>query len=460
MRTTSFFAAVIAAVLFSFGALSADLKDSGNGADYLIITNQEFTGAIDEFVLWRESKGLEVFKAGVDEIAAEFGDEETALNEAIREFISYAQTYWQKTPDYVLLAGSVDKIPSWRAESIVPEMSYSDSISYDHPYMINIYQNDVIPDIAVGRFPARNAEDLRNMIEKTIRFEDELTPEDYKYDAAYLISKDNFSMFNDEADEIEQIFPSGFSTVKMTNNEGAPFYASKSEMLEMMSGKTRLLVNLHPANPNVWFRFDGIQNEDFDQISGDKPFVRISYASEQYFDNPEGDYYITDKLLAMRDKGCAAFVGPSDLQYFSSLRLYMKTFMEIFAQPGKKNIGDVFLQTKIEQAEAFKRDVINLLGDPALEIDMDNIQDVPYSFEDEAVITFPNPFRDELRIEMPEDYGAVTSVKITDQFGRTIKELQSAGTLQWKPENIASGQYFVIITTTDRRYVKKVIYAK
>ena len=454
-------------LLLSAFLLNAELKDPSNQADYLVITHGDFTEEMRDLEIWRESKGLEVFTADLEQINAEFADTSEKQNEVIRNFISYALTKWQKpAPKYLLLAGSVSHIPAWKVQSQFHDNDdfNEDSVSFDYLYSVNKNEKDHLPDIALGRFPARNREDMRNMIDKTIRFEDKLSKDDYEYEMLFLIAGDDYSMFNKSTDDILEIFKNEPKYKKLTNDPEYEHYADKSEMIDEMSGNSRMLFNMHQGNPYIWFRSSSIKIEDVGDITGNKPFIRFSYASRQSFDDST-DYYITDKLMALKGGGSVSALFYPGITYFQTLDMMIREFLTYSVERENLTIGEAFLHVKNKYYDTpprYLKNMFSLLGDPALELPVATIMSVASEMNDNINLrTYPNPFNESLNIEISADMGKVLSIKIVDQNGKPVKKLNPKNSnIVWQPEDISNGIYYVLVKTEQQNTVGKVIFRR
>lgn len=139
------------------------LRSTENGADYLIITCSDFYSAVQPLKTYRESTGYRVQIVDVQDIYDEFnwGIENP---EAIKTFITYAYNNWvQPGVSYVLLFGDgtydFQNYSSSGDRNFVPP--YLDEIdpwigetSTDNRYA-NISGDDILPDLFIGRLPAR-----------------------------------------------------------------------------------------------------------------------------------------------------------------------------------------------------------------------------------------------------------------------------------------------------------------
>jgi hypothetical protein len=121
------------------------------GAKYLIITNDNFYGAIQPLAQWKEKKGIPTKVVKLSEIGAT----PTSIS-VIKNYIVNAYNTWDPQPEYVLLVGSGTYL---RAES-------------DHydDYYANI-TGDYRMELSIGRFPVSTAKQCSINVAKTLGYE-------------------------------------------------------------------------------------------------------------------------------------------------------------------------------------------------------------------------------------------------------------------------------------------------
>ena len=89
--------------------LVTDLTSENNHADYIVISHQKFFKNLSGFLDWRASMGLDIILVDVSDIVSQFNSA-GSRGEAIRQFVSYTQTNWQKpSPKYLFLVNPLGK---------------------------------------------------------------------------------------------------------------------------------------------------------------------------------------------------------------------------------------------------------------------------------------------------------------------------------------------------------------
>ena len=148
----------------SLGILNA-LK----GCDYLIITADGFYDALAPFVAHKESKGLIVMRKKLSKLG--YGATPTANQ--IRSYIKNFYFLKRPSPTYVLLVGDANLIPPHYKTNHPKDSELKLKMGTDLYYGC-VDGNDKIPDIFVGRFPAKTVAQVNGMVQKSIAFENDI----------------------------------------------------------------------------------------------------------------------------------------------------------------------------------------------------------------------------------------------------------------------------------------------
>jgi hypothetical protein len=155
----------------------SSLRHAGQGADFVIITRGSLAAALEPLRRLREQQGLKVVVADVEDIYDEFSFGHKSP-QAIKDFLSFARSSWQKAPRFVMLAGDAtldprdylgqgdfDLVPTRLVETALLETASDDWLAD--------FDADAVPEMAVGRLPARTAEELSVMVGKITGYDAE-----------------------------------------------------------------------------------------------------------------------------------------------------------------------------------------------------------------------------------------------------------------------------------------------
>ncbi|MCK4259958.1 MAG: pre-peptidase C-terminal domain-containing protein [Halanaerobiales bacterium] len=143
---------------------------TAGGADYLIITPDDFYNEAVTLANWKAQKGLQTQVTKLSEIG-------TTAN-AIASYIMGAYVYWDPAPTYVLLLGDAPQVPVYYRTTHPYHKTYTGT----DLYYAAVDGSDYYPDIYVGRLPARTATEANIMISKILDYEQHAVDNTYWYD--------------------------------------------------------------------------------------------------------------------------------------------------------------------------------------------------------------------------------------------------------------------------------------
>ncbi len=177
----------------------SSLSDAANGADYLVITDGAFAGALSPLVSLRESQGLRVVVADVQDVYDEFSYGEQTP-EAIRSLVERAREAWvPPAPRYLLLVGdsTYDAKDRWVVPfNTAPGQQRVPTLLYDNSYFRTASDNglvlldgELVPEIGVGRIPAQSVSQVQAVVAKILAYES--TPMDEPFAQKVLLVSDN-----------------------------------------------------------------------------------------------------------------------------------------------------------------------------------------------------------------------------------------------------------------------------
>jgi peptidase C25-like protein len=143
-----------------------------NQADLVMIAPRSLLGSVAALKAYHESQGRQVALVDIEDIYDEysFGEKSPA---AIRDFLQRTRG-WRLAPRSLLLLGDatfdprnylgfgdLDLVPTWLVETAYLETASDDWFAD--------WNGDGVPDIAVGRLPARSTEEMDRLVAKTLQ---------------------------------------------------------------------------------------------------------------------------------------------------------------------------------------------------------------------------------------------------------------------------------------------------
>lgn len=157
-----------------------DIRGYADGADFIIVTSEEFRAAADRLKAHREQAqfgGLKTYVADVARIYNEFGGGLQDIS-AIRDFLKYAYENWSPRPQFVLLLGGASydyKGILGTRSTFVPIWQSPESLDEIYSYCTDDFfaKFDALGTISMvlGRIPSRTPSEGDVAIDKTIRYD-------------------------------------------------------------------------------------------------------------------------------------------------------------------------------------------------------------------------------------------------------------------------------------------------
>ena len=133
----------------------APAVDKSRGTErgvYLVVHPPAFANQIAPLVDWKTRKGYRVMTVSTAETGA--------TTEGILDFIQNAYDSWTSPPEYILLMGDVDEIPTFNLSGNPTDLPY-----------VHLEGDDWLPDAMVGRLPVENDTEARTVINKIVGYE-------------------------------------------------------------------------------------------------------------------------------------------------------------------------------------------------------------------------------------------------------------------------------------------------
>lgn len=271
------------------------LKDPSNQGNFVIITTDDLKKSFEIFTAVK-SFTYTVKTVTKEQIIIEF----PAANEyeSIRAFLLYAFNQWKLPPQYVILGGNIDKIPTYMRNS-TPS---------DHYYAA--LNNDILPEISVSRFPASTADEMNRLCETAAyynRFCDE-----WRKDV--LFTTYNRDDYNECKDRIATAIGTSFKVIKKYDGS-----AGKKEVINTINQGVGFVNYRGHGSNTSWQAGNGLTNNDIPNLNnGDKiPQVLSIACNNNAIDYRANSRYDCFGINWIRQQKAITFLGASRPSYTS-----------------------------------------------------------------------------------------------------------------------------------------------
>jgi hypothetical protein len=221
------------------------------GADVVIITHPSFARALDPLIKLRQSQGLSVLVAKIDDVYDEFtyGAKDP---QAIQSFLRTA-THWQTPPRYVLLVGdaSFDErqyLGLGDFDFVPTKLVMADLLLTASDAWLTDFDDDGAPDIPIGRLSARVPTDVHTEVAKIVAYETSAMPQ--SKNVVLVSDADPGLDFHANSVALEGSIPGGYNVIDV-NAAANGATAARQQLLSAFSDA--LLVNyIGHGSVEIW----------------------------------------------------------------------------------------------------------------------------------------------------------------------------------------------------------------
>jgi len=362
------------------------LKSTANGADYIIITHDDFTSGVRELAELRVAQGLRVAIVTTQNIYDEF-NYGILSPYAIRDFLAYAYENWRlPSPSFVTLIGDVKTIkpkPSKELFSIkafiptvlVRSNQYGATAS-DFQFSL-LHGEDALPDIAVSRLPVNNMIELNDVIEKVISYEKNKVLGIWRKRLLFLGGTggkdEDFS--SQSEDLIKSYIPNLFEISRIySQDHESPYYGETMDVISGMSSGNLFVNFIGHGGGGIWSdnRMMGLEDVELLENKGRYPFILSMTCFTGDFEN-ENRQCLGEKMVIAEKRGAIGFLGATGLGWvYGDFWLAHEMFKSLFelSSTNKTTIGNIVTNAKINFLSKYPNyidiaNIFTLFGDSA-----------------------------------------------------------------------------------------------
>ncbi len=358
----------------------SDLKETSNGADYILVTAKDLKPSLEKLCELRTLQGLRVKVADIEEVYDLFSYGLVDPS-ALCDFLKYAHAYWEApAPRYVLLAGDAnldyrDYYGTGKKNIVPVYLSSTEGLGLtpsDNQYAC-VEGDDPVPDLCIGRIPGSTPEAITAIVNKLICYESTRAPAS---ESVLLVADDDDPAFETLCDDLAAYLPSWFADEKVYTRGYGNLSDATDDILSLINEGMLITGFVGHGDVTRWGAepFGGgdflIEPDDLDFLSNDDrlSFIIALDCLNGYYSHPF-HYCLAEEWVMAPEKGAIACFAPSGLSYqqeheFLSYFIFSKIFLD-----GENRLGEIATGSKIDAYAlgASERVLIsfNLIGDPA-----------------------------------------------------------------------------------------------
>ena len=382
------------------------LKKTSLQADYLMISHASLLDHVMPLADFHRSRGLNVEVIDVQNVYDEFGDGMVS-SAAIRDFIGFAYSSWRApAPRFVLLVGDAswdvsNETPDFRlyadwtfqqrerkrfihnASSPYPEQRFRNLIpawtvttyeglaASDNGY-VTVEGNDIAPDLAIGRLPVVEPEEVQAIVSKTIGYAESSEVGPWRRNVLWITNEERALQRASEYLS-GKFVGQGLAATKIYPTSTEQDNEQHQQVLSDGLDSGQLIVHFlghggryiwRTGPPDIQKNHDLFTLDHLDALQPSRrlPLVLSMTCYSAPFDHPTADS-IGEKFLRLPDRGAVAVFAASWRN--RPTRRFSEKLLAELTQPGV-TIGEAIAQAKSASRNRVMVETYNLLGDPAV----------------------------------------------------------------------------------------------
>jgi hypothetical protein len=462
---------IIFLLLFSSQILPQNitLRDTTNQYDYIIITIPEFVQSCQQFKQHKETvRDLKTLIVDTSQIYAEFNLDSLPQNN-IREFISYAGSYWiEPQPLYILVVGTIVKIPNFTLIDIFTQNPHGMS---DYDYMYNINNPDTTEiNFLVGRIPAKNTEEIDYYFTKVIEYEKIVEPQPWMNNALFILQEDyNNYNINYGTNNYFDLLPSYIIPYYISNADTSNYYGNKDTIISRINNEGAAVVYFNGHGASDYF----ISPEYFsinhiNELNNHSKYF-VSLFQSHHGPILDTNTSITNEMIFLNGSGGLAGFAFVGLIYWNAAKTLMHNVIENIFNENKPALGNLISLPEFNTGTFYHfKKSLNLWGDPSIVLKYSTTTSVNNDIStvpNEYLLSqnYPNPFNPVTTIKYSIPQRSKVTLKVYDIIGKEISTLVNEEKpaaiyeAEFNASGLSSGVYFFQLNAGSFISTKKMI---
>ena len=343
------------------------LHSTNNRADMVIIAHSSLKSALTPLKQFREGQGRSVAIIDVEDIYDEFSFG-NKTPEAIQDFLLSAYTYWSGKPRFLLLTGDATVDPrdylGYGLSDLVPtnlvDGVYSEAASDD---LFADFNEDGLPEMAVGRIPAGAASEVTTVVSKIIGYE-QAAVDSWTKKAVVVSDRGSSDVFDFEggSDEIAEMIAPYMTTVKKIYRRDLS--DARADLLNNIKAGALIVNYMGHGSEDTWGGNILVASDADSLTNGLKlPFFMNMTCWNGLFASP----YVAslgEALLKTANGGAIAVWASSGLTDPDPQHVMNRQMITLLFNGTRPTLGEAAVQAKAATTDMDVRRTWILIGDP------------------------------------------------------------------------------------------------
>lgn len=374
--------------------------------EYLAITKKDFLQEAKRLTDYHETKGLKTAVVSLEQIYNEFSSGKQDIT-AIRDFVTKLKTEGNLKYLFILGDTSYDyKNKTTNNDNIVPSYQSENSTNFSDSFVTDDYFtftdtqsstfiSSLLPTLPVGRLPASNLTEAKNLIDKTLAYYNELPGQsspfgDWRLGTDFVVDDDydgGRPFHNEMEDALKLVFESGqrqeYNVRKLYLDSFPAAATAVGQRFPQVNQAIRNNINnslflyyFGHGGINGWAQervltLDDIQSfNNFSSIYSRFPLVSTITCEFALWDNPEIKS-AGEQVIKLKTGGAATMITSSRELTVAYGRKFTDIFTKNIFQLQNNDfltLGDAHLNAKKQHKSDANHLKVNFLGDPAMKL--------------------------------------------------------------------------------------------
>jgi hypothetical protein len=366
-----------------------DLRAVNNGADYVAVGPIDLLEPLQPLLDLRLEQGMQVMAVPLDAIYDQFyfGLRDP---EAIRRFMKYAHENWQTAPHYLLLVGDASYDPRGyitpdegnRLPVFLMDTVYGGQTASDVGYSQLTGDNwdsegsaDSDFEIAVGRIPARNADQVSVLVDKIIEYEQtasETSLINVGSGRILAIADGQGIGFRTDAQNFLDLFPGEYPSEMISPEAGVE--GTNQTIIDQMNRGNLIVAYFGHGGINMWGKDRLFSIDDVELLGTEEQLAIVLNFTclTGLFTHPTSES-LAEALLWKENGGAVAVLAPTSLTLPNDQNFLVRALVDAMILNPTMPLGEMLRQAKssIQYNTPGLNDVTQtflLFGDPTMKI--------------------------------------------------------------------------------------------
>ncbi|HJQ25642.1 MAG TPA: C25 family cysteine peptidase [Blastocatellia bacterium] len=345
----------------------SSLREPAEGADMIILSHRDFLDRARGLAALRQSQGLGVAVVDVEDVFDEFSFG-VKSPQAIKDFLQFARSSWQRPPRFLLLVGGASLDPKnylglGDTDFVPTRLLDTASMETASDGWLADFDGDGVEEIAVGRLPVRTPAEAAAVVAKLIAYEQSMP-----MDGVLLVADANRDFdFAAATERLQGLIPHGLAVESLDENQlGAA--TVKQRLIEGINQGKKLINYSGHGSVSLW-RGDVLTASDAGALAneGRLPLFVMMTCLNGYFHDP-GTESLAEGLMKVEHGGAiAVWASSGTTEPSSQAAMNQEFYRQLFGDAGLR-LGEAIIKAKTAASNRDTRQTWLLFGDPTMRL--------------------------------------------------------------------------------------------